>query len=82
MGKACERVFDVTSLECRNLEKLESDAFCEGGSIMRTHRHSVLEVYLVGYHYSNELLALVLLFDALKPLSQQVECVWVSHVVD
>lgn len=82
LSKALEGVFEVLGLQSADLEELETDALGKGQSVLRTHCHSVLEVDLVSNHHASQLLALVLLLNALQPLTQKVESIWVGYVVD
>jgi hypothetical protein len=82
VSKAVERLLDVAPLQSGNFEKLKTDASCECHAVLRSYCDSVLQICLICNYYSSQLSSLILLLNALKPLSQEVEGVRISHIVD
>lgn len=79
--KALEWVFYVLCLQSADLKELETDAFSKGHAVLRTHCYSVFKINFVCNNYSCQLSTLVLLFDSFKPLSQEMESIWVSYII-
>lgn len=82
VGKALEWILDVFPLKGAYLEEFKADALSKGHTICGPDSHSVLEVDLICDDYTHEGTALILLLDAVKPLSEKVEGVWVCNVID
>lgn len=69
------------ALQYTAFEEVEPNALSEDLSIMRLHLDSICQVHLVGYYHSCQLLSLILLLDAIKPLAEKVESVWVGSII-
>lgn len=80
-GECLEWVLNISALHGRHLEELKSDRVREALSVLAWHCTALRQVDLVGNDNTSELSARILLLDALVPLSEQVEGVWVGHVV-
>ena len=80
--EAFEWILNVLGLKSAYLEEFEADALGKCETVLRSHRDSVFNIDFVGDDHSHERPALVVLLDALQPLSQKVECIGVGYVIN
>ena len=80
--KAFERILNVFPLKSAYLKELKPNALCESHAILRSHRHSILKIDLICDHNAHKLATRILLFYTFQPLAQEMESVWVRHVID
>ena len=64
------------------LNELKPNALCESNAVLRSHSHSILKVDLVYDHNLHQLVTRVLLLDTFQLLAQEMESVWVRHIID
>ena len=82
MSECFEWFFKSSALESAYFKELKSNCLGKGLTIFSIDDSLLLEVNLVCDNDTSQVPSLVLLFDALKPLSEELERVGVSNVVD
>ena len=81
-GKALEWILHTFALEGTDLEELESDTLGKSKTILRPDSNSILQIDLGSNNNSHKWLALILLLDSLEPLSEEMESVRISYIIN
>jgi len=81
-GKALEWILHTFALEGTDLEKLESDTLGKSKTILRPDSNSILQIDLGSNNNSHKWLALILLLDSLEPLSEEMESIRISYIIN
>ena len=82
MSECFEWLLESSALERAYFKELESNCLSEGLAVFRSDDSLLLEVDLVCDNDTSQVPSLVLLFDALEPLSEELEGIGVGDVVD
>ena len=81
-SEGLEGLLDAFALHGRRLEELKSNGVGKASTILRVDGGTLTQIHFVGEDDALELATLILLFDALVPLAQEVEAIGVGHIVD
>jgi hypothetical protein len=81
-GKALEWILHTFALEGTDFKEFESDTLGKGETILRPDSNSILQIDLGSNNNSHKWLALILLLDSLEPLSEEMESIRISYIIN